>query len=153
MVTQELEDIIGNAVVKNSIINNSDTVCLLDQTKFLDNFTEIAHLLSLNQVEQRKIFTINNLDNKEGRGRFKEVYIKRGNTGEVYGVEVSLHEYLTFTTERREKEALQVYIARCGSFREALEMFVRDLHKSGLKLNEFTNHINRKSHEKTPVLN
>ena len=153
VVTQELEDIIGNTVVKNSIINNSDTICLLDQTKFKDNFHEIAHLLSLSEVEQRKIFTINNLDNKEGRGRFKEVYIKRGNSGEVYGVEVSLHEYLTYTTERREKEALHVYIGRCGSYREALDAFVRDFHQSGLKLNEFTNLINRQSYEKIPVLN
>jgi conjugation system TraG family ATPase len=152
VVTQELEDILGNAVVKNSILNNSDTVCLLDQTKFKDNFSEIAHLLSLNQVEQNKIFTINNLDNKEGRGRFKEVYIKRGSTGEVYGVEVSLYEYLTYTTERREKEALQVYADRYSSYRQALEMFVRDFRQSGLKLMEFINLINAKSYEKTPVL-
>jgi hypothetical protein len=32
VVTQELDDIIGNAVVKDSIINNSDTFILLDQT-------------------------------------------------------------------------------------------------------------------------
>ncbi|MDO5608726.1 MAG: DnaJ domain-containing protein, partial [Capnocytophaga sp.] len=69
VVTQELDDIIGNAVVKDSIINNSDTFILLDQTKFKDNFDRIAALLSLNKVEQNKIFTINNLDNKFGRGR------------------------------------------------------------------------------------
>ncbi|MFD1187214.1 TraG family conjugative transposon ATPase [Pontibacter rugosus] len=153
VVTQELDDIIGNAVVKNSIINNSDTVCLLDQTKFRDNFDEIAALLSLSPVEQKKIFTINKLDNTAGRGRFKEVYIKRGATGEVYGVEVSLYEYLTFTTERREKEALQVYIGRYPTYRQALELFVRDLHDSGLKLSEFTNLIHRRSHEEIPVLN
>ena len=45
VVTQELNDIIGNAIVKDSIINNSDTICLLDQTKFKDNFTQIAQLL------------------------------------------------------------------------------------------------------------
>ncbi|WP_162056019.1 TraG family conjugative transposon ATPase [Pontibacter pamirensis] len=152
VVTQELDDIMGNAVVKNSIINNSDTICLLDQTKFKDNFSEIANLLSLNGVEQKKIFTINNLDNKEGRGRFKEVYIKRGSTGEVYGVEVSLYEYLTFTTERREKEALQLYVDRYTTYQQALEMFVRDFRASGMKLNEFINLINKKSHEKIPVL-
>ncbi|WP_276499890.1 TraG family conjugative transposon ATPase [Pontibacter litorisediminis] len=152
VVTQELDDIIGNAVVKNSIINNSDTICLLDQTKFRDNFEEIAALLSLSQVEQNKIFTINNLDNKEGRGRFKEVYIKRGATGEVYGVEVSLHEYLTYTTERREKEAVQAYVARLGDFRKALDAFVNDLNQSGLKLSEFVNKVNSYSYEATPVL-
>ena len=35
---QELNDIIGNAVVKDSIISNSDTFILLDQSKFKDNF-------------------------------------------------------------------------------------------------------------------
>jgi hypothetical protein len=76
VVTQELDDIIGNAVVKDSIINNSDTFILLDQTKFKDNFDKIASLLSLNKVEQNKIFTINNLNNKFGRSRFKEFYLK-----------------------------------------------------------------------------
>lgn len=151
VVTQELDDIIGNAVVKNSIINNSDTICLLDQTKFKDNFTEIANLLSLNEVEQKKIFTINNLDNKEGRGRFKEVYIKRGATGEVYGVEVSMHEYLTFTTERKEKDAVQLYLDKFPSYREALDRFVDDFQKSGLKLNEFVNKVNQRSYEKVPI--
>ncbi|QNF31349.1 TraG family conjugative transposon ATPase (plasmid) [Adhaeribacter swui] len=149
VVTQELDDIIGNAVVKNSIINNSDTICLLDQTKFKDNFREIANLLSLNEVEQNKIFTINNLDNREGRGRFKEVYIKRGSSGEVYGVEVSLEEYLTFTTERKEKEAIQVYLNRYPSYQEAMDQFVADFKRSGLKLNEFTNRINSNQYEKT----
>src|SRR6201999_3637020 len=61
VVTQELGDIIGNTVVKDSIINNSDTIILLDQTKFRDNYVEIASLLSINETERRKIFTINQL--------------------------------------------------------------------------------------------
>lgn len=152
VVTQELDDIIGNVVVKNSIINNSDTICLLDQTKFKDNFKDIANLLSLNEVEQKKIFTINKLDNKEGRGKFKEVYIKRGDTGEVYGVEVSLHEYLTFTTERKEKDAIQRYLNKYRTYREALDTFVQDFKKSGLKLNEFINQLNRTPYEKVSIL-
>ena len=38
VVTQELEDIISNPVVKNSIISNSDIICLLDQSKFIDKY-------------------------------------------------------------------------------------------------------------------
>ena len=38
VVTQELDDIISNPIVKESIINNSDTICLLDQSKFKDNY-------------------------------------------------------------------------------------------------------------------
>ena len=110
VVTQELNDIIGNAIVKDSILANSDTICLLDQSKFRDNFDVVSNLLSLNEIEKNKIFTINKLDNKEGRGRFKEVYIRRGAVGEVYGVEVPLEEYLTYTTEFTEKEAVAIYL-------------------------------------------
>ena len=127
VVTQELDDIIGNAVVKDSIINNSDTFILLDQTKFKDNFDRIAALLSLNKVEQNKIFTINNLNNKFGRSRFKEFYLKRGSKGEVYGNEVSLEQYLTYTTEKPEKSAVEYYVQKYGSYDEALIKIVSDL--------------------------
>jgi len=127
VVTQELDDIIGNAVVKDSIINNSDTFILLDQTKFKDNFDRIASLLSLNKVEQNKIFTINNLDNKQGRSRFKEFYLKRGSKGEVYGNEVSIEQYLTYTTEKPEKSAIEYYVKSLENYDEALETFVKDL--------------------------
>ncbi|MFI5160480.1 MAG: TraG family conjugative transposon ATPase [Sphingobacteriales bacterium] len=143
VVTQELGDIIGNAVVKDSIINNSDTICLLDQTKFKDNYNEIAALLSINEVERKKIFTINQLDNQENRGRFKEVYIRRGAIGEVYGVEVSLEQYLTYTTEKPEKSAVESYTDRFGSYATGLDAFVQDLKQSGLTLPAFIKHVNQ----------
>jgi len=142
VVTQELDDIIGNKIVKESIISNSDCLCLLDQSRFKDNYKEIAKLLSLNEVEQRKIFTINKLDNKEERGKFKEVYIKRGATGEVYGVEVSLEEYLTYTTERAEKEAVQLYLREYDHYEEAVVAFVKDYQASGYSLYEFVERVN-----------
>lgn len=142
VVTQELGDIVGNTVVKDSIVNNSDTVILLDQTKFKDNYNEIASLLSINEHERKKIFTINQLDNTEGRGRFKEVYIRRGATGEVYGVEVSLHQYLTYTTEKPEKEAVELYVEFYGNYEKGLDFFVQDLEESGQELNQFFSLIN-----------
>ncbi len=143
VVTQELGDIIGNPVVKDSIINNSDTICLLDQTRFKDNYKEIAALLSINETERKKIFSINQLNNKEGRGRFKEVYIRRGSTGEVYGVEVSLHQYLAYTTEKPEKSAVEIYTRHFGSYPEGLEAFVNDLKSSGKPLPAFVTLINQ----------
>lgn len=143
VVTQELGDIIGNAVVKDSIINNSDTICLLDQTKFKDNYTAIAALLSINQTENLKIFSINQLENTEGRSRFKEVYIRRGSIGEVYGVEVSIHQYLTFSTEKPEKSAVEVYVGHFGIYADALDRFVDDMKASGLSLGQFVSHINK----------
>ncbi len=142
VVTQELDDIISNEVVKDSIINNSDTFCLLDQTRFKDNYDKVAQVLSLNEVERRKIFTVNNLNNKDNRGPFKEVYIKRGTTGEVYGVEVSLHQYLTYTTEKPEKLAVEKYVHDFGSYPNGLDAFVHDMKKSGLPFPSFVGLVN-----------
>ncbi|WP_339867097.1 TraG family conjugative transposon ATPase [uncultured Algoriphagus sp.] len=143
VVTQELGDIIGNAVVKDSIINNSDTVCLLDQTKFKDNYSQIASLLSINENERKKIFTINQLNNQEGRGRFKEVYIRRGATGEVYGVEVSLYQYLTYTTEKPEKSAVEIYTEAFGDYQNGLDAFVENFKASQLSLHNFIREVNK----------
>ena len=142
LVTQELDDIIGNETIKNSVINNSDTIILLDQAKFLQNYDQVAEILSLDSIEQNKIFTINQLDNKENRSRFMEVYIKRGRIGDVYGVEVSLEQYLIFTTERKEKEAVKVYVESMGSYREGVNSFVKDLKESKLSLGAFCAQIN-----------
>lgn len=143
VVTQELGDILGNPIVKDSILANSDTICLLDQSKFQENYDAIAKLLSITDTERRKIFTINQLENKDGRGRFKEVYIRRGTTGEVYGVEVSIFQYLTYTTEKPEKNAVQIYVCVYGSYPKALEAFVADMEASGLGLGSFVAKVNQ----------
>lgn len=142
-VTQELGDILGNPIVKDSIINNSDTVVLLDQSKFKDNYNEIASLLSVTEPERKKIFTINKLDNKEDRGRFKEVYIRRGSVGEVYGVEVSQKQYLTYTTEKPEKSAVEIYTNVYGTYPAGLDAFVSDMEQSRLPLGDFVRRVNQ----------
>jgi conjugation system TraG family ATPase len=145
VVTQELSDIIGNEIVKNSIIANSDTIFLLDQSKFKDSFDDIAKLLNINQVERNKVFTVNRLDNRANRGRFKEFYMRRGAIGEVYGVEVSLEEYMAFTTERSEKEAFEIYLEYYGTFIKAMDAFVGDYTRFGKGLPAFVKEINYKN--------
>ena len=66
VVTQEIQDIVGSPIVKEAIINNSDVIMLLDQSKFKERFDEIKAILGLTEVDCRKIFTINRLENKEG---------------------------------------------------------------------------------------
>jgi len=141
-VTQELDDIIKSDVVRHSIIANAATFILCEQTKFKDNFEIVAEILSLSEVEQNKIFTINALDNKVNRGRFKEFYIKRGNSGEVYGNEVSAYEYFTYTTEKPEKDAMQVYLKVYKNYMTALVAFVGDWSNSKIDKSDFCAIIN-----------
>jgi hypothetical protein len=145
-VTQELSDILSNPIVKDSIINNSDTVILLDQSKALENFEDVAKLLSITETEQRKIFTTNQLDNKDHRGQFKEVYIRRGQVGEVYGVEVSLHQYFVYTTEKPEKSAVEIYTNHYSSYTDGLDAFVADFRQSGLSVGDFVTAVNQTGH-------
>jgi conjugation system TraG family ATPase len=142
-VTQELNDMLGNPILNDSLIASTDTVILLDQSKFKDNYNEIASLLSITETERKKIFTINKLDNQDGRGRFKEVYVRRGSVGEVYGVEVSLKQYLTYTTEKPEKSAVEIYASTYGSYPAGLDAFVNDLEHSKLAMGEFIRRVNQ----------
>ena len=143
-VTQELDDIVKSEVVRDSIIANAATVILCDQTKFKDNFHVVADIFSLSEIEQNKIFTINALDNKGNRSKFKEFYIKRGSSGEVYGNEVSIYEYFTYTTEKPEKDALQVYLKVFKRFQIGLEAFVNDLINSKVEKSDFCTIVNHK---------
>ena len=133
VVTQEIQDIIGSPIVKEAIINNSDVVMLLDQSKFRERFDEIKAILGLTEVDCKKIFTVNRLENKEGRSFFREVFIRRGTTSGVYGVEEPHECYMTYTTERAEKEALKLYKKELGcSHQEAIEAYCRDWDASGI---------------------
>ena len=145
VVTQEIQDIIGSEIVKEAIINNSDVVMLLDQSKFRERFDGIKAILGLTDVECKKIFTINRLENKEGRSFFREVFIRRGTTSEVYGVEEPRECYMTYTTERAEKEALKLYKRELGcSHQEAIEAYCRDWQLSGIdKSLAFAQEVNK----------
>lgn len=145
VVTQEIQDIIGSEIVKEAIINNSDVVMLLDQSKFRERFDGIKAILGLTDVECKKIFTINRLENKEGRSFFREVFIRRGTASEVYGVEEPRECYMTYTTERAEKEALKLYKRELGcNHQEAIEAYCRDWQLSGIdKSLAFAQEVNK----------
>lgn len=134
VVTQEIQDITSSPIVKEAIINNSDVFMLLDQSKFKDKFDDIKATLALTDIDCKKIFTINRLDNKDGRNPFKELFIKRGTDGDVFGVEEPPECYMAYTTEKAEKEALKLYKKLMDTdYQHAIEAFVRDWHGSGIK--------------------
>lgn len=130
VVTQELNDVIDSPIVKEAIINNSDIKILLDQTKFKDRYDDISAILGLTDIQKQQIFTINSLNNHEGRNYFKEVWICRGQVSDVFGVEEPPECYWAYTTERSEKEALKIYIAYYGNIQKAITAIERDRNKA-----------------------
>ncbi len=144
VVTQELNDVIDSPIVKEAIINNSDVKILLDQSKFKDRYEDIAAILGLTPVQRQQIFTVNALDNHDGRNYFKEVWICRGQVSDVFGVEEPPECYWAYTTERTEKEALKIYLRHYGTVQEAITRIEADRRRAGSpKYLEFARKVNR----------
>jgi len=133
VVTQEMDDIISSPVVKQAIINNADCKILLDQNKFRNRFDEIQDVLGLSDKDKVLALSVN--ANNDPAHKYKEVFISLGNThSQVYRVEVSLEEYLTYTTEESEKIKVQAYARQYGSMRKGITVLTRAIRDGSIKL-------------------
>ena len=125
VVTQEVDDIISSPVVKESIIGNADCQILLDQRKYLNKFDAIQQLLGLSDKEKDQILSIN-LSNDPSR-KYKEVWIGLGGVqSAVYATEVSMSEYLCYTTEESEKVEVLRRAEKVGSMARAIRELARE---------------------------
>ncbi len=127
VVTQEVEDIISSPIVKQAIINNSDCKILLDQSKYQNKFDQIQELLGLTEKEKALVLSINK--NNDPARKYKEVFISLGGVlSKVYATEVSLEEYLAYTTEESEKMKVQAYTKRWdGDIRKGIAALANDI--------------------------
>ena len=132
VVTQEVDDIIQSPIVKESIINNSDCKILLDQRKYMNKFDDIQAMLGLTDKEKAQVLSIN-MNNDPSR-LYKEVWIGLGGThSAVYATEVSLEEYLAYTTEESEKmEVMELAKALGGNVELAIRRIAAQRRESQL---------------------
>ena len=130
VVTQEVEDIISSPVVKQAIINNSDCKILLDQSKYQNKFEQIQELLGLTEKEKTLILSINK--SNDPFRKYKEVFISLGGVlSKVYRTEVSLPEYITYTTEETEKVRLKYHLDRWkGNVEKAVLSMAEEMSKN-----------------------
>jgi conjugation system TraG family ATPase len=129
VVTQEVEDIISSPVVKQAIINNSDCKILLDQSKYQNKFDQIQELLGLTEKEKALVLSVNKAN--DPTKKYKEVFISLGGMlSKVYRTEVSLEEYLTYTTEESEKTKVTEYAKRWGSMKKGIKALADEIRNS-----------------------
>ncbi|WP_262670737.1 TraG family conjugative transposon ATPase [Flavisolibacter nicotianae] len=129
VVTQEVEDIISSPVVKQAIINNADCKILLDQSKYQNKFDQIQELLGLTDKEKALVLSVNKAN--DVTKRYKEVFISLGGVlSKVYRTEVSLEEYLTYTTEEKEKIKVAAYAKKWGSMRKGIAVLAEEMKNS-----------------------
>ncbi len=127
VVTQEVEDIISSPIVKQAIINNSDCKILLDQSKYQNKFDLIQQLLGLTEKEKALVLSINKANDPSRK--YKEVFISLGGMlSKVYATEVSLEEYLAYTTEESEKIKVQAYAKKWnGDIKKGIAELANDI--------------------------
>ncbi len=129
VVTQEVEDIISSPIVKQAIINNSDCKILLDQSKYQNKFDSIQELLGLTEKEKAQILSMNKAN--DPARKYKEVFISLGGQhSKVYRTEVSVAEYLAYTTEESEKMKVQEYAEKYGSVQKGIEILAAEIRKN-----------------------
>ena len=121
-----MEDIISSPVVKQAIINNSDCKILLDQSKYQNQFDQVQQLLGLTDKEKALVLSVNKFN--DPNKKYKEVFISLGGMlSRVYRTEVSIEEYLTYTTEESEKVKVLLYAKKYGSLKKGIKILAEEM--------------------------
>ena len=125
VVTQELKDITSSPIIKDSIVENSGVKILLDQTKYLNRFEELAAQLSLSEDDKGMVLSLNRLKIPGASGR--EVFFNLGNRKSfVMRLEVSPEERIAFSSAKKDKERLAKAVEKSGgSHIKAIKKLVR----------------------------
>jgi conjugation system TraG family ATPase len=132
VVTQDIDDIVSSPIVKDAIINNSDCKILLDQSKFINRFDQIQSLLGLTAHDKTLALSLNRAN--DPARKYKEVFIGMANgPSSVYRVELSLEEYLVYTTEEKEKVMVRKYTADYGGIREGVAALAAAIRSGAVK--------------------
>jgi hypothetical protein len=126
VVTQEVEDIISSPIVKKAIIGGTDCKILLDQSKYQNQFADIQQLLGLTDKDKALILSMNRAN--DPKRKYKEVAFVLGvQQTKVYRTEVSVEEYLAYTTEESEKVKVQEYARKYGGMQQGITMLAKEL--------------------------
>lgn len=126
VVTQEVEDILGSDIIKNTILKNSDVKILLDQSNNLNCFDDVQELFGLSEKDRNIIFSMNK--GKDENDPSKDVFIKfvkegAAKTG-VFRTEVSLKQAIAYESKFEKKRPF-IELAKKIGYIEACEEIYR----------------------------
>lgn len=125
LVTQELDDIIGNQIVKDTVLKNCGAKILLDMREYANDFDAIQASLSLSNKAKELVLSLNK--NNIPGSKYKEVFIGLGNEGSVYGINVSKEEYATYTTEKSEKEKIEDLTQKHQDLETGIKIYAEEM--------------------------
>ena len=83
-------------------------------------------MLGLTEKEKTLVLSVNKANDPSKK--YKEVFISLGGMlSKVYRTEVSMEEYLTYTTEETEKVKVQEYAQKYGSMKKAIAALAQEI--------------------------
>jgi conjugation system TraG family ATPase len=113
IATQDMEDIL-ETVAGPAMINNTDTMILLSHKKKMSSKDKFAKYLSFSETDLDKLFSTDK----------REVFIKMGNTSNVYKVKVSPERYACYTSNADENKIINDFYEKHGNMTLALQEFI-----------------------------
>ena len=113
IATQDMEDIL-ETVAGPAMINNTDTMILLSHKKKMSSKDKFAKHLSFSEVDLEELFSTDK----------REVFIKMGNTSNVYKVKVSPERYACYTSNADENKVINDYYEKHGNMNLAIQEFI-----------------------------
>lgn len=129
LVTQDLADILTSPILGETVVTNSDCKILLDQ-KNNKNKGDLKNALGLSDKEEAQVLSVNT--SLEPSRKYKEIFVSlAGQYSNVYGVEVSLEEYLLYTTEQKEKKRVAEYAKKYKSYQKGIQALANEIRLAG----------------------
>jgi len=126
LITQEVDDLISSPIIKETVINLSDTKLFLDMRKFMNKFDKLQEVLGLSDKAKMMLLSLNKA-NEVGR-QYMEIFVDQGGQQmNVYRNELCLEEYLVYTTEESEKMKVEEYAARYGNIHKGVVALAADI--------------------------
>lgn len=131
LITQEVEDLISSPIIKETVINLSDTKLLLDMRKFMNKFDKLQQVMGMSDKAKTLQLSVNKA-NEPGRN-YRELLIDQGGQVlKVYRYEPSAEEYLAYSTEESEKIRVQAYAEKYGSMEKGISVLATELRNQKL---------------------
>lgn len=122
VVTQEVADITGSEVIKETILQNSPIKIVLNQSSNLNSFDKVALPLGLSDKDKNLILSM-----RSGSGA-RELFITwGGKKSGVYRHELCPEQLLAFESNKVRKAPLLDLAARKGSMLKAIEEIADDM--------------------------
>ena len=121
VITQQIEDVVGSAIIKNSIIDNSDVKFILEQGGNENLLEQAREVYGLSPREMGLVRSINRM--KDARYPCNEVFVwLGGKRSGVYGIEACPAELEAFESEFEAKKPVMWLAQRTGSYCEAVRI-------------------------------